>query len=180
MPAEAIEWNTLPWGDLIPRLLWYAARRIRRVPRASSSTSPEDLVFAAVEKTIGGARRWDPMKVGLLQHLIGVINSDLYNSVRKDALLVREGVTEEMLSTLASNEPDPESQAIVASELKQLFEHVHKHDPMLSEILGLWLVYGIESPAEQAEALRLPISDVRNLRKRMNRSLAKYLETTVQ
>jgi hypothetical protein len=79
------------WEALLPRLLAYAAVRLRRVGWAGgrdvepSRLSVEQLLNSAVEACLDGSRAWDPTAVDLPGFLRGIIRS-MTSSEKKKAV----------------------------------------------------------------------------------------------
>jgi hypothetical protein len=86
--AETYEfdWTQIDWNDLYPRLLLVAEGKLNRLAWRGSRLGPipggqtsHDFVQAAIEKTKGGIRVWNP-EISIFQHLVGVILSDINHS----------------------------------------------------------------------------------------------------
>ena len=77
------DWTQIDWNDLYPRLLLVAEGKLNRLiwrgarfgPVPGGQTS-HDFVQAAIEKTKGGIRAWNP-EISIFQHLAGVILSEI-------------------------------------------------------------------------------------------------------
>lgn len=174
--ADAISWETVAWNDLIPRLLLFARRQRNRVTTGIHCPSEEDLVSGAIEKTISGTRVWEPERVGLIEHLFGVIRSDLYNEVRKAKNYVSDDVTaERFASLLPSSDPTPEEIASYRSVLTAFLDWLQAKDQQVYEWFSLVGVYGL-SEADVPCTLGVRRSEVANIRRRLRRYIEEFAE----
>lgn len=136
------------------------------------------MVSNAIEKTISGTRVWEPEKVGLLEHLFGVIRSDLYNEVRKARQHISEDVTADRLaSILASNEPTPEDIASKRSVLDTFLKELRSKDREVYEWFALVGLYGLPE-SDVLTTLGVSKNDVANMRRRMRRHISDFVEQT--
>jgi hypothetical protein len=125
-----------------------------------------DFVWQAIEKTLSQSRRWNPA-IPLLQHLMGVIASDVYNAKRKQIRAQSTALDEAV--DVASTAPDPEQIAIGNAEADALLSFVQKKDNQAAELLLVLIQYGAERPQELADILKLPVEEIYALRKKLRR-----------
>jgi DNA-directed RNA polymerase specialized sigma24 family protein len=174
--AAAINWETVAWNDIIPRLLLFARRQRDRFMAGAHLPSEEDMVSSAIEKTIGGTRVWEPERVGLLEHLFGVIRSDVFNEVRKARHQISDDVTADRLaSVLVSNEPNPEEIASRQSVLATFLKELQSKDQEVYEWFALAGLYGLPE-ADVLSTLGVSKNDVANMRRRMRRHIFDFVE----
>lgn len=173
---DAINWETVAWNDIIPRLLLFARRRRDRFEAGTHLPLEEDLVSSAIEKTIAGTRVWEPERVGLLEHLFGVIRSDLYNEVRKSRSHISEDVTaERFASLLPSSKPTPEDVAENRSVLTVFLKELQAKDQQVYEWFSLVGLYGL-AEADIQSTLGVSKTDVAKMRRRLRRYIDDFVE----
>jgi DNA-directed RNA polymerase specialized sigma24 family protein len=174
--ADAINWETVAWNDIIPRLLLFARRRRDRFAAGVHLPSEEDLVSGAIEKTIAGTRMWEPERVGLLEHLFGVIRSDLFNEVRKARAHISYDVTaEQFASLLSSSEPTPEDVVSNQSVLTAFLTEIHAKDQQVYDWFSLVSLYGL-SEVDIQSTLGVSKVDVAKMRRRLRRYIDDFVE----
>jgi DNA-directed RNA polymerase specialized sigma24 family protein len=180
MPPTGIDWSALPWDDIIPRLLLFAHRRTRRTSFSGMAMSPNDLVGDAIEKTMSGVRRWEPTDRSLFDHLAGVINSSLYNEIRKIVSRSEVPLDETILEGIKTDAPSPEDEAAYKSEVAELLRFVRARNPELLEMLSAALFFDSERPADMAEVLGISIKDAYAGRAKLRRLLHEYSGDTAK
>lgn len=136
------------------------------------------MVSSAIEKTISGTRVWVPERVGLLEHLFGVIRSELYNEVRKANQHISDDLaTDKLASILVSNEPNPEDIASKRSVLTTFLKELRGKDQEVYEWFSLVGLYGLPE-SDVLETLGASKNDVANMRRRMRRHISDFVEKT--
>lgn len=171
MPQSGISWSLLPWADIIPRVVLFTHHLMRR--RRYAGASEEDLTWSAIEKTLSGVRRWDFERVGIIEHLMGVVSSDLYNAVRKttgtisiDSLINAEDI--------ASEEKSPEDLMIERSEIENFTRFLKGQDERLAELATVILFLEDIRSSELARLMNLPVPEVDALKRKLRRATEKY------
>lgn len=173
--SDAVRWETVAWNELIPRLLVFARRHRQRFADSMSLPSEEDLVFDAIEKTIGGVRSWEPNQIGLLPHLFGVIRSDLFNEVRKAQNYVSgDASAEQLASFLPSEDATPEDIAASRSVLTAFLNELKVKDKQAYDWFSLVSLHGL-SGAQALEALG-DEDNINNMRRKLRRHIAEFVE----
>jgi len=182
-----------PWEDAIPRLVKYALDRIRRLKwQGAQGGEPfgraaEDFVFIAIQKVLSGERSWDPQRYpDLTIHLMGIIKSEISHFVesqenrciRTEATL-NSNTKEGPIDNTPSSIPSPREALINAELEKEAEEFLWGFLDFLSDDQPLTkmvecIVYGFAKPRDVAEALRVDISEVYNMRKQLRRRLRDY------
>ena len=175
MPPSGISWSSLPWQDIIPRVVLFAQSLLRRKPFAGADVSPEDLTWSAIEKTLSGIRQWDIERIGIVEHLMGVVSSDLYNSIRKRASAPTESLFEIAAEQIPSDDLTPEEQAVGKSEFLNLLRYLENSDHRVAELAALTASFGATQPSELAELMGLPVSEIYNLKRKLRRLAERYL-----
>lgn len=172
MPQSGISWSALPWADILPRVVLFAHHLMKR--RGYAGVSAEDLTWNAIEKTLSGVRRWDFERVGIVEHLMGVVSSDLYNAVRKTAGSVSiDNVIP--LESLASEEKSPEEIAIEQSELKKFTEYLQAQDERLAELAKIILFFEDARSSEWASLMNMSVQELDLLKRRLRRAVEKFV-----
>jgi DNA-directed RNA polymerase specialized sigma24 family protein len=174
MPPTGIVWSALPWKDIIPRVVLFAARLLRRRPFAGVESSAEDLTWNAIEKTLSGKRVWDIGRVGIVEHLMGVVSSDLYNEIRKNASVRVEQMYDLAADDIASDEQSPEDIAIKRSEIINVLQFLKKRDERLAELATVTALFGANHAPELAQLLGTSVANVYELRRRLRQALEAY------
>lgn len=171
MPSQGISWSVLPWKDIIPRVTLYAHTLLRRRPFAGAQVSADDLVLSAIEKTISGARQWNIENVGIVEHLMGVVSSDLYNSVRKHIL--HKDIYDEANNIISDGE-SPEDIALYNQEVRKLLDFMMQRDKRLFEAAYLYIIVGVKSPVELADKMNVSERTARNIHSKLKSSILDY------
>lgn len=174
MPPKGIVWSQLPWPDIIPRIVLYAHNLLRRRPFAGVTASAEDLAWSAIEKTLSGTRRWDPERIGLLQHLMGTISSDVYNHARKEMEISSDILFQAAAAEVASQDETPEEEIIRKNETESLLKYLQNKDETVAKIASIMILFGINSTPEIANIMQISVSEMYNLKKRLRRYLSEY------
>ena len=175
-PSGIDNWSSLPWKDIIPRLLYFSRHLMRRVPQHSRAPGEEaeDFVWTAIEKTMSGTRQWDPLTTSILQHLMGVISSDFYNAVRKQIRSRTIDFDEAVYDALKSDAPSPEDVALSNDEWLSLMKYLERKDRRLAELLSRTILLGAE-PLELSEMMKLPLAEIYKLKRKMREEAAAFL-----
>jgi DNA-directed RNA polymerase specialized sigma24 family protein len=161
---------------ILPELVAYAARRLRRIgwgeghDHRPSGAEAEELVAEAVEVALSGKRVW-PNDLDLKTFLEGVMWSQVEHRYAKEkrrrsyAHRVRDGAIggEERA---ASNEQRHRQRELCAAVERALAD-----DLELCALFGAFAA-GAEKPADVAVALGWPVDRVKLAQRRMNRRLA--------
>lgn len=173
---EAIKWEKVAWEDIIPRLVLFAERRRWRFSTGMSLPSGEDLASSAIEKTISGTRIWKPERASLMQHLFGVVKSDLSNEIRKGMLRGSDNVdVEQVALQIASGELTPEELAVNRSVLEAFLMELKAKDPSVHKWFTLTAAYGL-SEGDVQDNLGFGPKEIANMRRRLRRHIGSFVE----
>jgi hypothetical protein len=168
------------WEELLPSLLVYAARRLRRAGWAAgrdeeaSKMSVEQLVQTAVQHCLDGTRRWDSSAVDLPGLLRGVIRS-LTSSERKKFVRTKTLTSSETIECRADTVDSPEDDVIEEesrAEFLRVVEACTSGDPDL-EALYLAIVDGNTKREDIAAALAWDADRVTAARMKLQRRLVR-------
>jgi len=167
----------MPWRDLIPRLLLYTHQQFRRKSLGSVNIHlhPDDLVAGAIEKTIAGDRRWDPADRSLFEHLSSVINSDMYNEIRKAFHRHEIPIDEAIINSLATEATSVEQELQYKEDLASILSFIRGRDPSLLKLVSAAVLTGTGKPRDIAALLNMPVDQVYWQRQKLRRLLNRYL-----
>lgn len=142
-----INWGEVDWEDIVPRLLLYSKMKLRRLKGEAHllGANEEDFTSQAIEKTISGLREWKKGDVSLIEHLMGVVSSDIYNEFRKSSKYVSSESIGDLLKRYPSNEKKPDESLQNSEEINRFREYLKKKDALLFEYFLLAGVYGMRS-----------------------------------
>src|SRR5262249_16646463 len=184
MASEVIDWQSQPWDDLVPRLLSLATSRLLRMTwrgqrrgHPPGAAEAADFVNDAIFKTIKGIRQWNPRASSLLEHLAGVVVSDISHaavSAENRSLLdnpSKGDPDEQFGAEVKDDAPSQESEAHWRSEQRRLLAYLEGVDPALRQIAALMLLRDMTDSAELGRELNLDPAEVANPRKRLKRPL---------
>lgn len=191
-----------PWHLTIPRLRRYARERadrltwagIRRGPLPGGRT-PEDVVHSAIEKVLTGVRSWDPaIQPDLELFLASVVDSELshlvesweHRHVRPAAALPAAGddpdrAVQDPIQDTPSPAAGPAEAAARREEADRqeafaaAFVASMADDPMLQRIVEC-IVADVVKPGEIAQRLGIPVTEVYNRRKQLQRRLTAFYQ----
>lgn len=190
-----------PWEETIPRLLAHASSKSKRLFWKGIYGGPlpegnevEDLVYQAIEKVLTGQRQWDPTtSPDLFLFLKGVVDSSLSHLARSwENRYVRKETTSvaatdnaedehgtgiiDCVPATASNPEEMLLQQEDEARCEELFLIIFdslEDEPLLQKILEC-LLDDVEKPADIAEKLSVPVKEIYNARKKLQRRLADH------
>lgn len=190
-----------PWEEITARLTYYALRESKRLywqgilnGAFPGGLESKDIVAIAIEKVLKGERNWNPdTHPNLLYYLKGVIDSDLNHlaeseenrvlrseSVLSDAVDCNEDAPKTgYFDKLATSMPHPE-EVFIQKELEKksdeflwgLYDFLND-TPVLQKIVEC-IIDGIDKPSDIAGTLGMPVKDIYNLKKKLQRRLEEY------
>lgn len=185
------------WKDITPRLLLYAALKIRMMVwlgqpggKPPSGVEADDLVQRAIYKVLTGERSWPHEKVTLLRFLMSVIRSDVNNlsKLKENTVtyrikhLVNQGKHESNIfdnKIDVSNKKDerevnnPENNIIEKQNLKEIKYILSKlkSDPPAYRFAELVINKEIYKPRDIAKEMGINVREVYNIKKRLRKKL---------
>jgi len=188
-----------PWHLTIPRLRRYARERASRLVWAGSyrgplpgGRQPEDVAHSAIEKVLTGARDWDETaQPDLAVFLETVVDSEIshlvesweHRHVRPAAALPARADGEEPNPDPIAKVPSPAAgplEAVVGGEEEKrqdafaaAFIESVADDPILKRIVEC-IVADVVKPGEIAVQLGIPILEIYNRRKQLQRRLKAF------
>ena len=188
-----------PWDETIPRLLRHTRSRIRAMVwrgrpggELPGGQEAEDLVYGSIAKLMDGTRKWDPAREPDLEaHLRDIIGSELNHlavgfenrrMVGEAALprLKEEDAPAQPLDRFPSAElPPPDAMAERTNNAegeafaKGFLDSVADDAPL--KAVAALVMAGETKPAEIARTLGIPVAEVYNTRKRLQRRLTEFM-----
>lgn len=182
--SERIDWASVDWKVVTPQVLLYATYLMRRLvwrgrPYISDEVAlePTDFVYTAIEKTLSGKRHWNSKEYSLVQHLKAVVRSDINHHVSSldNSMIVSN---EYQSNQNLSDDLSPEDVSTQDSEVSALLNYLEISDEKLAVLAKSILFDGLASNIEIANSMSIEVSDVVNLKKRLERSVKNFLEGT--
>jgi hypothetical protein len=197
---ESADWESLG-KKMLARAIWRGLGRYR----ITSSTvfarglSVEDAVSYIIQSVFDGTRVWDPTKIILEDWLLNQVDSviDWWLKLRENKNLTLEEVENasqeniqdpkgiqsiELEAVLKFGSPTPEQVLIDKmdeEEAKEFYESLYEDtsdDPDLQELIIALLDIDDPTPRVIAEALGVPVEDIYNRKKRLQRRIEKMIE----
>ena len=194
------------WTATTERLLWHANNKIKarrwrgvRGGPAPKGVQPNDLVQTVFSKLMSGQRRWNPEShPDLLEWLTAQIDSEISNLVRSSENRVRRLVSEQLddegeervldpvdpdaspLDVMLATEIDKQGDQFVMDFIDHLSQ---KKDPKQRQML-LDMVEAIVDgngdikPADLAQRCNVPVTEIYNRKKQLQRELESFMATT--
>ncbi len=189
-----------PWTESVPRLLVYVRAQARRLVWAGrrggempQGREAEDIVYGAIAKVLDGSRGWDPAREpDLERYLRSICDSELNHLAvgAENRRIVREsrlapdpadgGPAPGIDSLIAAPAPGP-LEALInreaeseAEKFRTAFLAFLVDDPPLAAAVGLMLD-GTAKPAMLAASLGMDVTEVYNMRKRLQRRLTEFM-----
>ena len=176
------DWHGVNWKDLGPRLLWATIRILRSHPVFTGQYDlAEDLVQEACAKAFAGDRNWDPSRCSLFQFLIGIIRSELSNKTRKRITYFKcvEDIYLFYVGEYISKDFSPEGILSCEDAKKKFLLSLGKNDEDVREIAFMMFYEEIDKPEEISRKTRFTINQVNNIKKRVKRNFAKFLDSNL-
>lgn len=177
-----MDWTTIDWADLYPRLLLIAAGKLNRlswrgqrfgaIPAGKTAT---DIVHDAIVKTMSGQRAWNQQQNSLFDHLAGVVSSEISHLV-----LSRENRTtlraDEKILQLIDLREDPESIAIRKAQEQDFLVYLEKKKPVLRSLAESILYDANADTPSLMIKLKLSWREVESLKKALRRAAEAFLD----
>ena len=175
------DWAQIDWNDLYPRLLLVAEGKLRRLTWRGAKFGPipggqtsHDFVQAAIEKTKGGVRAWNP-GISIFQHLAGVILSDINHLANSMENRITH-YDDEKVIPIEDHRATPEAAAIRRSQEEAFLAFLSAKDPKLGILASSILHDPVRlGSLELATKLNLSICQLDSLKKALRRATEEYL-----
>lgn len=193
--------DSQPWDDIIPRLVAHASKKSKRLfwRGIYGGPFPEgnevmDLINQTIEKVLVGQRQWDPdASPDLFVYLKSIVDSDLNHladsaenrRMRADTLSSQGNdcdAGEQEISIahmMPADTPTPEEVLLLREDedrCEEFFWGFYESladKPVLQKIVEcIW--DDVEKPVEIAERMGVPVNEIYNSRKQLQRRLNDY------
>jgi hypothetical protein len=179
--ARDLDWTEIDWNDLYPRLLLVAEGKLNRLIWRGQSFGPipgghtsHDFVQAAIEKTKGGIRAWNP-EISIFQHLAGVILSDINHLANSSENQITRFDDQKVIQ-IEDHRATPEASAVRKSQEETFLAFLHEKNPNL-RILASSILHDPTrlGSLELATKLSLSICEVDSLKRALRRATEEFL-----
>jgi DNA-directed RNA polymerase specialized sigma24 family protein len=196
---ESADWDSLG-KNMLARAIWRGSSRYRVTSTTvfARGLSVEDAVSYIIQSVFEGTRKWDPNEIPLEDWLLNQVDSvmdwwlklrenrdvafeELENVAQEDVHDPKSIQKIELEAVLKFGPPSPEKILIEETdeqEAKVFFEAVYddtSDDPELQEMIIAMLDMDDLKPRVVAEALGVPVEDIYNRKKRLQRHLDKLI-----
>jgi hypothetical protein len=180
--ANEFDWTTIDWDDLYPRLMLIAAGKLRRLTwrgeRFGSGAIPggktaKDIVHDAIVKTMSGDRLWDRANP-LLEHLAGVISSEISNLVTAAENRRTHRADDKLVLMIPDQCEDPETIVLRKKQEQEFLIYLEKKKPILRLLAELILYDPVGGTPELMVKLSLSFREVESLKKALRRATEDY------
>jgi hypothetical protein len=182
--AETYEfdWTQIDWNDVYPRLLLVAEGKLNRLAWRGSRFGPipggqtaHDFVQAAIEKTKGGIRVWNP-EISIFQHLVGIVLSDINHLANSKENQITHCHDEKVIP-IEDHRATPEASAIRKSQEEAFLSFLQAKNPKL-RFLAFSILYDPVrlGSLELATKLNLSICHVDSLKRALRRATEEFLK----
>jgi DNA-directed RNA polymerase specialized sigma24 family protein len=135
----------------------------------------EDFIQSALQKAMSGERGYDPTKT-LFNNLCQIISSEISNAVNSYEYRNAHNPDDDKIINIQDFRPSPEDSAIYDQTLADFLSYLESRDPLAKMAAEQILLYGITKSIELSVEMKLPVSDIENIKKRLRRLAAKYVE----
>jgi hypothetical protein len=178
--SNPIDWSTIDWADLYPRLLLIAAGKLnrlrwrgRRFGAVPGGKTAADIVHDAIVKTMSGQRAWKAPN-SLFDHLTGVIFSEISHLVQSRENRTTVGVDDDITEQFSHRE-DPETIAIRNAQEHGFLAYLASKKPVLRRLAELILYDANAGTPDLMAKLDLSWREVESLKKALRRATEAYL-----
>jgi hypothetical protein len=181
--ADNFDWASIDWADRYPRLLIFAAGKLKRLRwrgepfgAIPGAATPKDVVHDAIVKTISGVRQWNRTTTSLFDHLVGVISSNVSHLVQT-AENRRTLRADEKILVIEDIREDPETTDIRRLQEQKFLSYLENKRPVLRQLAESIL----NDPAanttlELAIKFNLSIRQTESLKTSLRRATKEFLE----
>jgi hypothetical protein len=176
------DWNQVDWEGLYPRLVLYAAGKLRRLTWRGKRSGhiPEgrmapDFAQEAILKTMDGTRKWNRGEDSLFDHLTGVISSLISHLVDSKENQTTTS-TDDTIVNIEDYLPTPEMAVLRKIQEEHYLAYLEEKDPLLNKLARLILCESVRSTAEFSVRLDASIAKVESLKKCLYRTTRRYVE----
>jgi hypothetical protein len=168
--------------DLWKRLRLFTYKRFGKRTKGVRGINLDEVILDAIEDTFFGKRRWPPLddqghdkQISLFFFLCQTIRSKVSHIIEheKKKQSINEEDTESlnqkgMYKLQASEQTDAES---IYNQLSNRIRQAVKSDPLLKQIVELWIADPDLKPKDIARNLKVKDETIRNAQKRLNRKI---------
>jgi hypothetical protein len=163
--------------DIYDRLLYYAARRLRRA-WWSGGRDPREFVHESFKKAINGQRNWDRTK-SLYDNLRQIVSSEI-NHAAQHAAQSYEGKNVDTLDDavvyIKDYRESQEDMLIYKSQVTHLLKFIYSKDRDAGGIAEIILHQGILKSSELGIQINKSVREIENIKKRLRRLCRLYQE----
>lgn len=185
MIEEAIREEEIDWSEVAKRLTLYAWRRLERLGMGRCDLA-EDFAFEAIRRHLDEQYvDWDRERYPTLLEFLGSqVNGLIRNHLRKFSTNrevsgeLDSYTIQQRMRTAPSQHRMIEKREETARVIGILRERVSQ-DATLGALLDVMLD-GIDKPAEQAQALSLPVAEIYKANRRLKRHFSAVRDTIAQ
>ena len=180
--SNNFDWAKIDWNDVYPRALLIAAGKLQRLSwrgqpfgAIPGGKTAKDIVQSAIVKTISGERTWDGKK-SLLEHLAGVISSEISHMVRsaENRKTIRE---DENVHLIADYRDNPETLAIRREQEQQFLCFLENKKSGLRFLAELILYDPDADNSLLINRLNLSSRELESLKRALRRATGDFLKT---
>jgi RNA polymerase sigma factor (sigma-70 family) len=160
------------WAEEYPKLLLFAAGRLRRLHWPRGRPQPHDFVQRAIEKALSGNRTYDRKK-RLLQNLCQIISGDISHEVEAyDSRNVASD--DDTVVNIVDYRENPEDTVYYRQLERNLLDYLGSHDTDARDVADLMIRSEITNSSELAAQLGSSVRQIENIKKRLRRLLGNY------
>ena len=159
------------WPDVTAKVLLLARREMfKKGIIWFYWKGPEDYVNEAITLFLDGRRVWKPSQVSFLWFLHGTIKSVISHDAAKASKEIKVSVPFDSNTQDALHIRLNPEEKIASKELLDQLNQVLNNDVDI-KIVKLIISYGEVTPREMADSLGVPVADIYNAKKRLQRAL---------
>jgi hypothetical protein len=167
------DFDRVDWKEVYPRLLLATVERLRRLRwHRACEMHATDFVQTAIEKAISRQRSWDPNR-SLFQNLWQIVSSEVSHAAVSYENKNLKHLDETVVRIIDCRE-NPEDTTSYRLEIDRLLNYLRSDDADAANIANLILNAGITKSIELSVALKRPVREIENIKKRLRRHCQRY------
>jgi DNA-directed RNA polymerase specialized sigma24 family protein len=133
----------------------------------------EDFVQTAIKEAMSGERQFDPTR-SLFKNLCQIISSEVSNAVQSYENKNVKPETDDNIVLFPDPRESPEASAVYKQIAERFLAYVETRDPPAKQVAEQIIYSGRGRSLELSVELRLPVSDIENIKKRLRRLCADF------